>query len=670
MTFDFLWRQRWVHWLVILIVLSGVIPGLGMLLIGQKLVTFGVVVVRVGLILAALWTIGGVFAFAQPRWLLWSLIYLGLHVLGQLLAYSFVAISNAPGVGIAILGVAGFVRLCLIFRAYDARASWRVPVLLLVAAGEVLILCAQCLGWGYMGTAIAIAGMFFMAAMFLICMAIIRFVLSPGIGALAVARTVIEEALRMKVVLVLVVLIMLIVPILPFTGQSADPAQPTEMLKYRIGAFLAWSLWSTAILLSLMTIFLSCWTICGEVRLRQIHLTLTKPISRAHYLFGKWVGICLLNLLLLVVIGVAIYAYARFMERAMPERNRYDRQAVAEQVLTARISLSPHLKGGGSVHDLVRQHFLQLKDAGALEAAPGVKDFNTALNQQVNRWHTVKYLGRQTYVFSGLEALRGKAETVQLKLKPVANEKPDSGVLHFKMAINGRPFRTPQEGLVHDQVHVLPIPTKLIDDQGRLEIEIINQNPTDKQLTAKSDISFTPDEGMQLLLRYGEFGPNLGRVIFIIWVQLCFLAMVGLAAGTSLGFPVACLLSLVVYFTALFSSYLTEALTYYAVVDNKEADLWLIIKSYPAKFQEKLAEGKVWDAIKVVIRVVGQMVVALVPAFTKEQYNPMPLIADGRAVPYGMVIRTVLAVGIVWTSITGLIAFLIFRCRELARVTV
>ena len=46
------------------------------------------------------------------------------------------------------------------------------------------------------------------------------------------------------------------------------------------------------------------------------------------------------------------------------------------------------------------------------------------------------------------------------------------------------------------------------------------------------------------------------------------------------------------------------------------------------------------------------------------------VVADGRPVPPGMVAHAVIWSGGVWTGFVGLIGWLIFRGRELARVTV
>ena len=103
-----------------------------------------------------------------------------------------------------------------------------------------------------------------------------------------------------------------------------------------------------------------------------------------------------------------------------------------------------------------------------------------------------------------------------------------------------------------------------------------------------------------------------------------------------------------------------------AVAEN--ASTWERIVKYPSTFLDKLGDGKVWEAIKVVIQLFGQIFVAGVPSFST--YNPMPLVADGQAVMPKLVGKAVLMIGLVWNGVTALIGYFIFRRRELARVTV
>jgi ABC-type transport system involved in multi-copper enzyme maturation permease subunit len=154
----------------------------------------------------------------------------------------------------------------------------------------------------------------------------------------------------------------------------------------------------------------------------------------------------------------------------------------------------------------------------------------------------------------------------------------------------------------------------------------------------------------------------------MIWVRLSFLAMLGVMAGTFLGFPVACLLSFMIYFAAIASNYLKESLRFYAGYTDSNVDLWQKITVNGVGLIHNVTIGKYWEAIKIIIRLVGETFISVVPEFST--YNPTPLVSDGRLVSMGMLGESAIWVGLVSTGFCLLVAWWIFSRRELAKVTV
>jgi len=181
-------------------------------------------------------------------------------------------------------------------------------------------------------------------------------------------------------------------------------------------------------------------------------------------------------------------------------------------------------------------------------------------------------------------------------------------------------------------------------------------------------LSFNPKDGIEVLYRVGEFEGNLARSVAVIWFRLMFLAMLGLAAGTYLGFPVASLVCLLIYFTAAGNAYLTESLKYYASFPKDTLPLGQKIAWMIDKVLGLISEGEFYDLLKLFIKLIGAGFMLITPSFG--DMNTVPLVSDGRLVPAGMVTRTMFWSGIVWTGLVGFIGWMIFRGRELARVTV
>ncbi|MBU0616692.1 MAG: hypothetical protein KKI02_03145, partial [Planctomycetes bacterium] len=120
---------------------------------------------------------------------------------------------------------------------------------------------------------------------------------------LAIARLTFWEGIRMRIVLVFVVVLIFVVLRLPFALRG------DETLSGRLQTFLAYSLGALGVFMSLATVFLSCATLTKDIEQCSLHLVVTKPVSRFHILVGKWVGVNVLNVLMIILSGLVIYGF-------------------------------------------------------------------------------------------------------------------------------------------------------------------------------------------------------------------------------------------------------------------------------------------------------------------------------------------------------------------------
>ena len=70
---------------------------------------------------------------------------------------------------------------------------------------------------------------------------------------------------------------------------------------------LLYSLAAVSTVLALSSVWLGCFVMSQDIENYQLHMVVTKPVSRAKIWLAKWVGVNLINLLLLVVSSLAIY---------------------------------------------------------------------------------------------------------------------------------------------------------------------------------------------------------------------------------------------------------------------------------------------------------------------------------------------------------------------------
>lgn len=518
------------------------------------------------------------------------------------------------------------------------------------------------------GGAIAVAGIWAMTAGFIAGIWLLRQLFAGPWPWSAVARTLIDEAVRMKLALVFIVLLLLLVPVLPFV------LDPDERLEYRVRFFLTWGLTGSALLLSLMTIFLSCATVSGDLRDRHVFMTLTKPITRGNYLLGKWLGVVSFNLLLVALTGMGIWSFVQILAHSDTAQDVGDQRTLTEQVLTARVAADPQFPPGLDVESLYQERLEQLRrdfpdDPTYQQVTPETQRMIHAAI--VARWHTIGPSHVQAYLFTGLEragvlAGQGGVGFLQLRLKPLATQTPPDRMVQLALRINGRPYGPGPLALPHDLYSVLDIPVQAVDPEGRLLVEIANVDDPRQPVTGS--VTFSRAEGMQVLYRAGDFTPNLARAMLMLWVRLVFLAMLGVAAASFLDFPVAALLCLMIFCGAVASGFFAQSLQEFGARPREDLPLWRQLLANLEILRDMWAEGDRWEALKVPIRVAGEFFILFVPSFAR--FNPVPLIADGLLVSWAATLQALAWIGLGWTGIAGAAAWLLFRRRELARVTV
>jgi hypothetical protein len=508
---------------------------------------------------------------------------------------------------------------------------------------------------GVSTTVLGLTGLWVMTLVFTLGLWLLRLLLTPGHSVIGIARTVVDEAIRMKIALIFVAIILLVICFLPFLMN------PAERLQYRVQTLLSVTLGVTSIMLSLMTVLLSCGTICNEIKNHQIFLTMTKPVGRFNYLLGKWVGVSSLNALLLLVAMVGIYTASMMMRQRELAVSDYDWFAVENQVFVARQGVPPLPPPWMNMTEIYNDRIEQLRKEEPERYGPNMdaKDSAAIRNQIIARWHTLPPRNGSGFLFTNLNIAKELGDTVQLRFKPKASQAPDDEMVVLALRVNGRDYLQPK--LADDNYHVIDIPVQAIDANGNLLIEVGNLLPN-------TSVSFKPNEGIEVLYRVGGFEMNLLRGMAMLWVRLSFLATLGLVAGTFLGFPVACLLAMMVYFTAGASQFLLESLRFYAGYTSGPVTLWDKIVTFVELGWKALVEWKLWDVAKLFIRLIGETFVALIPSFST--YNPVPLLAKGRVVSPSLLGGAMLWVGLVWSGSAALIGWWIFRRRELAQVIV
>ena len=180
----------------------------------------------------------------------------------------------------------------------------------------------------------------------------------------AMARQTFAQCLRTKIGGIFIILLAISMLVMPMLNN--DEHVP---LADRIRAFLSYSLGAATVLISVVTVFLSTGVVSSDVEGKQVFLLAVKPLPRWQYILGRWLGVMMLNVLLVGVSGTAIYLIAQHM-RSQQAINDNDRRAIETELFAARRRVGPDM---ANVHKDVEKQIdaklSQLLTQGGYDAA-------------------------------------------------------------------------------------------------------------------------------------------------------------------------------------------------------------------------------------------------------------------------------------------------------------
>ena len=114
------------------------------------------------------------------------------------------------------------------------------------------------------------------------------------IALFAIVKLTYHSVIRSHIFQILLAVLVFTIIVLPITivGDGTALAQIQISLQYCLGA--------VSFLLSLSTIWLSCFAMSNDVENYQIHMIITKPVSKVTIWFGKFLGILIIHTALLL----------------------------------------------------------------------------------------------------------------------------------------------------------------------------------------------------------------------------------------------------------------------------------------------------------------------------------------------------------------------------------
>ena len=467
----------------------------------------------------------------------------------------------------------------------------------------------------------------------------------------AIARNVLAEAVRLKISLVFIVLLVFALAAIPGLIDSQDA------LRYRVQSLLQYGTGGSFWIIALLIVLLSVATVAFDQRDRTIWQTMTKPVSAAQYIAGKWLGIAGLSAVLLGVCASGVFLFTDYIRNqpALGETQPYvsasgmiseDRMILESRILTARVSRrpAPPLAQDDPAFLAAVESFIENRRLTDPEFAKDDREFTEVLDSlyksEIANAHRLIPNQWRSFVFNGMEGARSSDRLITLHIKVKAGA---NNPTHFyRLIIGWEGANEPiEEEVSLGTINRVEIPNDAVLDDGTLVIFVQNVGRSDDPLIPPDILNVPESGGIEIAYSVGSYHLNFARVVFVLWIKLMFLSIIALTAATFLSFPVAVLMSLTVFIAAEGAGYIASSLESFRI--QNQAGETLILNLITAKISE--------------------VVSGLFSVYA--DLRPTHRLVEGRLLSWGEVGMGVIVLGAV-SAVFFLLACLIFRRRELA----
>lgn len=453
---------------------------------------------------------------------------------------------------------------------------------------------------------------------------------------LAIARNTIAQALRMKIASAVIVLLLILLPMMSMIMVGDGT------LLGKLQTFSSYAMSLVGLLLSILTIAISTFTLSDEIKRQQIFLVVTKPVLRWQIIAGKFIGVVLLNVVLLGVFCGIIYGLTISVPHLL-EAPDEERMIANDQFFTAREGIKVEVDSQAA-KARVQERFTKLKEEGRLpETMTEMEILTEFLREEMIREQSVDPGRGRVWDFKDVRPWSDPNTMIFVRYKLDTSSLSPDGVIYGLWSIGDLPAYQRGDGTLITPIYNVErsspartsqefsVPANAVTKDTYLGVGFVNDpglNPS----------SITVQE-LEVLYKVGTFGGNFARAALLMLVRLIFLAALGITLTTWLSFPVAILACMVVFSAGLVNGFIVDS------IDSLGAGIGLIY-TFTVK-----------------------PLLTLLPRFDGE-FNPSGYIVSGRIIRWLFFFKA--AGEMIGLKSLLLLAFgmLVFRRREVAKSSV
>jgi hypothetical protein len=441
-----------------------------------------------------------------------------------------------------------------------------------------------------------------------------------------------KAAFRYRLFWILTIMLAAAVVGLPLMLKSDGTA------KGLVQILLTYTLSATATLLGFATLWLSCGTLAKDVEECQMQMVTVKPIARWQIWLGKWLGLLSLDAVLLALAGASIFMLLQWRaSRLSPEQQKI----LHEEIFVSRASAKEPLPDFKRIVDRLMTQ--AVKDPSKLEPRD-LEEIRLQITARVETNYTDLPSGMSRLWGIDLhnlkDRLRDKPLQLRVKFHTSSGNPDDQYTTLWRVGpTNSTRQVVLTETMPADSFQEFALPPNLLDDQGRLFIEVGNPN--------KVEMTFPLEEGMELLYPESSFTINFMRGLAVIFFWLALLASIGLSAASFLSFPVAAFVSLAVLFIGLSSGTVSTVVEQGTIVGYDAAK---------GGYGHSVADYVVVPFFRGALKVINLV----------QNFSPIDSLSSGRSITWGQLGLAATQIVLLLGGFFCVMGIILFARRELA----
>lgn len=394
----------------------------------------------------------------------------------------------------------------------------------------------------------------------------------------AIVKLTLRNAIRSHVFQLLLLFLILCVALVPTTVGGS-----TAIDFIRVS--LLYSLSGVGTILSLSALWVGCHVMSADIDSYQLHMVVSKPVSRVTIWLGKFLGVLILHLVLMVLAAAAIYGVVVWRFRN-EDFDAEERARIRNEVLVGRRVYLPERRDYPTLANRMKDEKIRRQIADGKRRDPNVSPseqdriFKDCFKKLIVEDSETAPGKNREWVFHGVP--RNASRMLYLRYRPyvtkvrsedqrdtqlwwyvyapqqrqsTARNEADAAeenigeIQRFPHFVTAAPV-TLRAGGFHESR--LPGNRDIVSPKGEVRLGVINLDPKgDKQY-------YQPIDGPKLLVEVTGFAGNYARATLVMALQLVLMTTLSCAFGGFLTLPTAVFVSICYLVFGFVSSFMTD----------------------------------------------------------------------------------------------------------------